>query len=1587
MGALCSARIDRRRERSPNSGQFCQRRSGLSNNFHVIDEQLREIRDDLPTGFYRGLPKLVEGDLRGYPRVLALIWSYIEHTDSRFEPDSLRDFLRAYQDIQPLNIGELWAIPVWLRLLLVENLRRLADDIVQTRADRERANELADILLGIAEAPASQVSENLRLVRSEPISASFTVELLQRLRDRESATTPALRTLDDRFADLGTTRDEIVAREHQRQAAAHVTVRNIITSMRAISGEDWPTFFESVSLVDEILGAQTDFSNSDFPTRDRCRAAIEELGRGSGRSEIEIARLAANWAAQASSQADDRRLCDPAYYLISGGRKPIEREISYRVPIRQRLRRAYAAHATFAYLATIATLVAAILAIPIIAAAWARASPLALLILGIAGLIPASDLAIAIVNASVSDVVGARRLARLSLENGITSEYRTLVAMPVLLTNELEVRELLDNLEVHFLANGDGDIHFALVTDWVDAPFESMPSDQSLLSLAANGIAELNARYGIQRFHLFHRRRCFNATEQSFMGWERKRGKIRELNRLLRGAKDTSFVSLNGEPPNFPSGVRYVITLDADTQMPRGAAVQLVGTAAHPLNRPVFDEHSGRVISGYAILQPRVTPCLPTRREGTLFQRVYSGPQGTDPYAFVVFDVYQDLFGEGIYTGKGIYEIDAFEIALADRFPENAVLSHDLVEGIVARAGFVSDIELFETFPPHYEIAARRQHRWMRGDWQLLPWIFGRPGNDSGRVTTIGAIGRWKLLDNLRRSLSAPATLVTLIVGWLIAGRTAQIWTTFVLATIALPRGFAMLSGIIPQRPDIAKRTHLVALFSDLETAAWQTVLDVTFLAHKAYLAVDAVTRTLIRLSITRRRLLEWTTAAQSAVGIDLHIGRIYKRMYLTVIIAIAVSVLLALAHPSDFGIWAPLTLLWAFSPAIARAGSMPRCSFPREVLLPHQQRMFQMAARKTWRFFETFVGDDDHQLPPDNFQEVPRPITAHRTSPTNIGLYLLSVVAAYDFGWITGSGLVHRLTETINSLAKLERFRGHFYNWYDTERLLPLEPRYVSTVDSGNLAGHLIAVAQSCHEYSRTPLLDRRIHSGIEVNLEGLRESLMAVSFRRGIDQASLQRIDDAFRRLDLLGNLSPIQISSLRGWFAELENQALQLAEVLRTSFDVSDVPQKDAIYWVDMFRELASEQLSFVDTMFPWAILVSQASGRVRATLDLLDSSSPTPIDAAELYAAALRALESLVPQIDADLAFVDRVREAIRNAQEAAVSHGTQLDRLYVLCQRFTREMDFGFLYDGSKKLFAIGYRTSDGRLDSSYYDLLASEARLASFVAIAKGDVPASHWQKLGRPLTPVARGSALLSWSGSMFEYIMPELVMRDPEGSLLDQTAHLVVRRQIDYARSRGVPWGISESAYNARDASLNYQYSSFGVSGLGLKRGLSQNLVIAPYASALAAMISPIAASDNLARLTRLKSQGTYGFYEAIDFTSARLGDGQNMAVIGAYFAHHQGMTLVALANVLQDGILRSRFHADVNVRSAELLLHERTPRSVAVARPRADEVSTDLRTRDIVTPTLRNVSIPAPRHPAHASVVKRQLHGHAVSGWFWL
>jgi cyclic beta-1,2-glucan synthetase len=1473
----------------------------LVENYYIVDEHVRAIRRDLPAGYYKQLPKLSRGQLRGHPRVYGLVSAMIAHTDSRFELDTLLRFTRAYQQVQPLTIGELWAIAITMRVVLIENLRRLAAGIVYRRVLRDEADALADALLDERPEGAAKRAAQLTDFPAAALPKAFAAQLFQRLRDHDPATTPGLPWLHDRLTAQGTSADDVVHAEHQRQGATNVSVRNVIVSLKLISSVDWAKFVESVSLVDQMLRAESHFGLLDFSTRDLYRHAIEDLARGSGQTELDVARRTLSLAKRFGA---DSRSGIPGFYLVAEGRRELEAEFAYRVPWNLRLARWARAAGLAGYAGSIALISVTILAGGLarigfglhgssalgVAAAVAAAALCVLLL--------ASEVAVALVNFLVTHLCGPSVLPAFEFVDGVPAEFRTVVAVPMLLTSIRDIDEQVQNLEVHYLASQDGDIRFALLSDWIDAATETAPDDAELLAQAAAGIARLNAAHGQiegeDRFLLLHRRRLFNRRQGCWMGWERKRGKLHEFNLLLLGAHTTSFMDLNGRPPRVPSGVRYVITLDADTRLPRGSARQLIGKMAHPLNRPVIDTALQRVVAGYAILQPRITPALPRRSRGTIFQTVFSGRSGLDPYAFAVSDIYQDLFGEGSYTGKGIYDVAAFEAALVGRVRENRLLSHDLFEGIYARCGLASDIEVVDEYPARYDVSAAREHRWARGDWQLLPWVFARPAK-------VPALGRWKMFDNLRRSLIAPAALLLLAIVW--TGSAALAWSLFVVAAIALPPLLPLLFGLIPPLQESSIRSHYRALRIDFMDACRATGLRFILLADQAWLMSDAIGRTLTRLWLTRRKLLEWTTAAQAKQRLELNASGFYGRMTGGVLLTVLAMMIAVLANHQLPWIVIPFVVVWVFAPLVARRVSLPGKTPNSAPLGDAERSALRRIARQTWSFFDTFVTAEQRMLPPDNFQETPAPVVAHRTSPTNIGLYLLSIVAAREFGWISLADACERLEATLGTLDSLERYRGHFFNWYDTHDLRPLDPRYVSTVDSGNLAGHLLALAESCRLWSEAPALCTSWR-------EGVRDTLAEL-------QTSLRGLEDERR----LYGVSPGQLgAALIEMHASLEDQdgsAMQTGERLGLALERSQGI-------LDIAEAISEERGS--GEQAPLLRLTAALRDTVRGHLD-------------------------------------DHAADSNRGTGDSG--HADRLAALARRARAFALAMEFGFLVEPERQLLTIGYRWAEREQDLSCYDLLASEARLASYFAICKGDLPVRHWFRLGRLLTPVDRSSALVSWSGSMFEYLMPQLVMRDPAGSVLGETAQLIVRRQIAYGAERGLPWGVSESAFNARDVELTYQYASFGVPGLGLQRGLGEQAVIAPYATGLAAMIDAQAALDNFRALEALGARGPLGWYEALDFTPARLPEGENVVLVRAYMAHHQGMILVSLANVLRDGLFRTRFAAEPMILANELLLQERMPRGADPAPPRAEESQS--------TPRLRELAAALPRRfdsPHHDS-----------------
>ena len=1445
----------------------------LLDNFHVIVAALRDIHHDLPPAFFRRLPRIAADEFAGLPRIYAMALELIRTSAGRLDPQRLHRFVTAFQSVTPLTMGELWAFPSALKLALIEHLRARADILATSRAHRLEADRLVDALDTPAHARDRWPSE---------VHPAFVIRLLQRSRERETAA-PLRHELDAALSSRGQTVEDAIRSEARHQAGEQAFMANLIGSLRLVSSFDWSEFFESVSVVEQVL--QRDpvavYGRMDFASRDRYRHAVEELAEPTGEGQVRVALKSVERARQVAERTPDARNAHIGYYLIGEGRQQFEQGIGWEPTRTVRLRRAFFRHATPGYLGTIAFGTAALVAIAVgyargYAVTWPTLVAVALLTV-----VPMSELTIQILQRLIARFIPPRRLARLDLVR-IPESARTMVIIPTILDSVERARDLVAHVEVQALGNLDPHIHFAILSDFKDAAQEMLPRDAEILAAAADGIAALNAKHGNgdpNRFFLFHRLRQWNEREGLWMGWERKRGKIEEFNRLLRGATDTSFVTTVGDPAILPQ-VRYCITLDSDTRLPRDAARTLIGIISHPLNRPSYDPVVGRVTEGYGILQPRVSVTF-TSAAGSLFARLYAGHTGVDPYTTAVSDTYQDLFGEGIFTGKGLYDVDAFTAALEDLVPENALLSHDLFEGLHARVALVSDVELVDEYPSSVLAHARRQHRWIRGDWQILLWLFPFVPTRRGiKRNSFPLISRWKILDNLRRSLVAPMLLALLVAGWIALPGAHWFWTATVLVVMAsqlLPLAAQMIVG--PRRAQ-SFPVFWRNLRADTAIAVAQVALGVTFLAYHAWDTAHAIVLTLVRLTITRRRLLEWETAATAAARAAGIVGgrallRFVADMSASPIIALAAMLLVATTHRRALSSALPFVVLWISAPVVAYWLSKP--VGPRERPLGDRERLLlRRAARKTWRYYETFVTEADAWLPPDNYQEGDEPRLARRTSPTNIGMTLLSTLAAHDLGYITTAALIDRLDRTLTTLGGLERHEGHFLNWYDTATLAPLHPRYVSTVDSGNLAAALIALAQGLVTLVETP-------------------------------QTRMQRLEGVSDTADLLALAS--------------SSSALQDAN-------------RDAIVHVNrLAREVVSEArraLGGGDTV--------ALSARSPASLRRRPRRSPRP-------GHRRRHSNDIAFWADAAVSAVAAVNIEPPNAQDPA------LERLAQRASALAASMRFDFLYDRRRRIFSIGYRLANtegpGRLDASFYDLLASEARLASFVAIAKGDVPQHHWFHLGRLVTNIDGRATLMSWGGTMFEYLMPQLLLRAYPGTLLDQSCRAGVRRQIEYGKERRVPWGISESAYSFTDLAGNYQYKAFGVPGLGLKRGLADELVVSPYSTALAGLVDPSAAAANLTRLTREGLDGRFGFYESIDYqprepagdaaTPAGTGEAE---IVRAFFAHHQGMSLVALTNVLHDDIFVTRFHADPRVKATELLLQERVPREAILAEARPAE-----------------------------------------------
>jgi cyclic beta-1,2-glucan synthetase len=1446
----------------------------LLDNFYLIEEQVRTAKKHFPKGYSRELPCLSKGASAGLPRVYDIALETISHGDGRLDPEGLRRFLRAYQTVTPLRLGELWAVPIMLRLALIENLRRVSLRIAADRMYRNRADYWADQMTEVAKTdPKNLILLIADMARSDvPIVSSFVAEFARRLQGQSAALALPLTWIEQQLSEQNLTIEQLIQSENQQQAADQVSISNSIGSLRLLGAMDWREFVETLSVVEQIFRQDAGgiYPRMDFATRDCYRHVAEKVAKSSPLSESEVALKAIELAQESAARngAGDRT-AHVGFYLIDKGLPQLEQAAERRHTILEKIAQFVRRKPLLFYLGAIVLLTAVFTG-----ALVARVNSLHppdwwLALIAVLSILCTSQLAVSLVNWVATLLAQPYSFPRMDFSRGIPSEFKTLVAIPTMLTDRDGVERLLEALEVRFLANRGENLFFGLLTDFPDANEKTEPEDAALLAEAKKGIDDLNEKYndpGGNHFFLFHRPRRWNPEDQIWMGYERKRGKLADLNALLRGSGADHFALIAGDTSVLKNDVRYVITLDTDTQLPRDAAWQCVGAMAHPLNRPLYDEKKHRVIEGHDILQPRVAASFPGPHQSRYALWCGSEP-GIDPYTRAVSDVYQDVFGEGSFIGKGIYEVDAFERALKNRFPENRILSHDLLEGCYARAGLDSDVQFYEADPVLYSADVSRRRRWIRGDWQIARWLFPAvPGPDGQRLDNpLSALSRWKIFDNLRRSLVPPAMILLFLLGWTILPL-ASFWTLTGLAILFTLPVLVTVLEIVRKPTDVSAIHHVVAIVRSGHRRLSQAAFGLVTLPYEAYFSLDAIIRTLWRIEVSHRHLLEWTPSSEAIRNRRTDLGASFRSMWIAPAIAISTACYLVAARPRVLGIAWPLLALWLVSPMIAWWMSRPLVR--REPAVTADQTVFlRLLARRTWAFFEAFVGPEDHWLPPDNFQEQPVAVVAHRTSPTNIGLALLANLAAYDFGYLHGGELVERTAKSIATMQTLERHRGHFFNWYDTQSLRPLPPRYVSTVDSGNLTGHLLILRAGLLALIDQNVLGPRFFDGLNDAHQILLET-------------AGENASDEIVRLKKCLESRPTTVTAIR--------QCLQDV-VLRAS-------------------SLGSAN--------EWAAALVRQSDSALAELNLL-----LPAGAEE----------------------VPTLRELAAGGSQAAMERLSAIEHLADACGAMA-QVEYDFLYDRTRHLLAIGYNVDDVRRDASYYDLLASEARLCDFVAIAQGQLPQESWFALGRLLASVDGEPILLSWSGSMFEYLMPLLIMPTFDNTLLDQTCKAVVKTQIAYGKKRGVPWGISESGYNQTDGRLNYQYRAFGVPGLGLKRGLADDLVIAPYASVMALMIAPEAATENLQRLAGDGLAGKYGLYEAIDYTSSRLPRGRSSAVIRSFMAHHQGMSLLSLAYFLLDRPMQKRFEADPAFQATTLLLQERIPKSTAF-HPAPPELS-DLR-----------------------------------------
>lgn len=1479
----------------------------LLDNMYVLEGSIEDVKLNLPKKYYKKLPKILVGPLKGFPRIYALAIELIKNTAGRLNLENITNFLNSYQTDHPLTIGELWAFPLMLRFRLIEWVEFLAIRVDNRMREGELASFWGNRLLYAMRHEPSRVEVLLSDLASEKIcfSGHFAGELLDHLFDEESILPMIRKWLEGHFAlPLA----DVLHRDHVDETSEQVAFSNSIRSLIILSQLSWQDIFESVSPVDAILRKDPTgtYSMMNFTTRNSYREIIEEIATRTHLAEVEVAKKTLDLSLKGVREFDKHI----GYYLVDVGRGALERQVGYHPSLIESVRRGIIKHSEGVYLGGI---ILTMLVLELVLFSFLNKTVQGALqsIITILSLIPISELSVQWMNFLLMLILPTPIRPKMLFENGIPPECKTLVVVPMILQTPDIVREEIERLEIRYLANSDPSLCFGLFSDFADAPEQDVKEDSALLAIAVAGVEALAQKYGPGRFFLFHRKRVWSKSENAWIGWERKRGKLEYLNRFLMGEKLPENIVYVGQA-DVLKGTRFVITLDADTQLPKDQARALIEVISHPLNRPYLNANKSRLERGYTIIQPRVVTDF-IHAKASWFSRIFSEPAAVDPYTQAISNIYQDLVGEGSYHGKGIYDVESFHTILSHHFPEEHLLSHDLIEGAFVRVGFVGNICLFDVHPKDYFSWMKRQHRWIRGDWQIIDWLMPKVplGNGHEETNPLTWLNRWKIFDNLRRSVLPIALMILLVSAWIFLPMSAAIGcTTLVLLVLLLPCLALCINKLFTYSLAAIK-----SVLVDLKILVLRFIITVSLLPFEAYLSLDAIVRVVYRRLVSRQKLLQWTTGEYICKRLRVHQKFVLQLGWVSFFAAMIFGATHFVNSQTEW-IALPFCLLWMASPFIVSILDKPLDEHIAKDISDDDKRMLRKIARKTWRYFDELVGPNTNWLPPDNYQTALNVEIAQRTSPTNTGMWLMALLSAYDFKYITCDTLIDKALATINGLKKLERHEGHFLNWYNIQTLDPLFPRYVSTVDSGNLLACLWTLKQGLDEVISSPIIPKDPFLGMEDTYGIFQET-----------KKTYENEKTAGLLNSVTSNNLPFFIAHVKEALEKIKGHSVEEGEVYWLKQVEEQLKEWDSIIsryfsWVEILNSLPTEQLLMVD---PQAGSWKEQALSMEPSLETLASQDFLLVFNRLLEAASRDDLPNEIKS------WSKQLQESLGTAQWFAGEKMGLCAELIKEIANFSQEMNLKFLYNSHRKLFAIGYNVDDKRLDSSYYDLIASEARIASLIAIAKEDVPLEHWWALGRLYSVVNGRNVLLSWGGTMFEYLMPTLFNKQYSDSLMGEACEAAVACQIAYGNKRGIPWGISESAFSAIDSHRIYQYKSFGVPGLGLKRGLEDDLVVSPYSTALALAVDPKSAIKNFKRLAEENHHnlmGPYGYYESMDFTRQKSPKGERGVVVYTYMVHHQGMTFTAINNTLNNDALINRFNKDPRICGVSSLLYERVP-----------------------------------------------------------